>query len=95
MLNLADGSYKEVSDEDRKELADFVSESLDGPEETLEYERMVQTLTNSGSQVRKHMDEGTTSWPMNPNQGSRWRGEENRARLEKVWVSRTMKRLPL
>ena len=73
-LNL---TQEEVSDDDRKELFDFVTESLDGLQENFEweeFEKVVQELIGKvATKCESHMDQQSTSRSVNPNQGWRWR----------------------
>ena len=76
-------AYEEASDEVRKELFDFVTESLDGLEENFEwseFENVVQALTEKIASIcESNMDsESTSNRSVNPNQGWRWRQQQRR-----------------
>ena len=70
-------AHEEVSDEFRKELNDFVDSSLKELESAFEwskFEQVVQELVDKVvSKCEVHMDNQTTSRPVRPTQGFRWR----------------------
>ena len=77
-------AYEEASDEVRKELFDFVTESLDGLDENFEwseFENVVQALTEKIASIcESNMDsESTSNRSVNPNQGWRWRQQQRRS----------------
>ena len=75
-------AYEEVTEEDKKELSDFVRESLDGLSENFEwckFEEVVQALIEKvTSKCESCMAAQAESRSVNPNQGWRWRQRQRR-----------------
>ena len=75
-------AYEEVTEEDKKELSDFVRKSLDGLSENFEwckFEEVVQALIEKiTSKCESCMAAQAESRLVNSNQGWRWRQRQRR-----------------